>query len=110
MSAILPGSEEFYVTSISFGGQKAIRLAVQAQNGEVLAKIDKQLRGAGYDVKALAVTPGADKYGYNFRSTFEIYAPEKMKIDLAKVPTPGRPADDGSLDALNFGKPKGASR
>jgi Tfp pilus assembly PilM family ATPase len=98
LSAILPGPEEIYVTSLSVGGQGTIRLSVQAKSGEILARLDKQLRSVGYDVKPQAITPGNDKYGYDFRSSFELIVPPKMKIDLTKVKPPVRPADDGSLD------------
>ena len=98
LSAILPPSEEVYLTSLSVGGPGVIRLAVQARSGEILAKLDKQLRTAGYDVKPLAITPGADRYGYEFRSTVELLVPERMKIDLSKTKTPARPADDISLE------------
>lgn len=98
LSAILPASEEVYITSFSVSGRSTIRLAVQARSGETLAKLDKQLRAAGYDVKPLAITPGADRYGYGFRSNVELVVPDKMKIDLAKVKPPERPSDDVSLD------------
>lgn len=104
LSAVLPGSEEVYVTSLQISAQGTIRLAVQARSGEVLAKLDKQLRAAGYDVKPLAINPGADRNGYEFRSTVELIAPVKMKPDIARVKPPPRPADDASLDP----KPKGA--
>lgn len=99
LSAVLPSSEEIYVSSIAVGSQGSIRLGVQAHSGEILARLDKQLRAAGYDVKPLAITPGTDKHGYNFRSTVELSAPDTMKIDLAKANPPARPADDASLDA-----------
>ena len=87
--------------------QGTIRLAVQAQSGEILAKLDKQLRAAGYDVKPLAITPGADRHGYEFRSTGELIVPDKMKFDLTKVKAPSRPADDASLDPnVNRGGPR----
>jgi hypothetical protein len=98
LSAILPGPEEIYVTSLSVGGQGTIRVSVQAKSGEILARLDKQLRSVGYDVKPQAITPGNDKYGYDIRSSFELIVPPKMKIDLTKVKPPVRPADDGSLD------------
>jgi Tfp pilus assembly PilM family ATPase len=98
LSAILPPSEEIYLASFSVSGSGAIVLSVQARSGEILAKLDKQLRAAGYDVKPLAITPGADRYGYEFRSSVELLAPDKMKIDLSKAKTPARPADDASLD------------
>lgn len=103
LSAILPGPEEIYVTSLSVGGQGTIRLSVQAKSGEILARLDKQLRSVGYDVKPQAITPGNDKYGYDFRSSFELIVPPKMKIDLTKVKPPVRPADDGSLDTSRSG-------
>ena len=104
LSAILPSSEEVYITSLSVSGTGAIRLSVQARSGEILAKLDKQLRAAGYDVKPLAITPGADRHGYEFRSSVELIVPDKMTIDLSKVKTPARPADDASLDpALHKG-------
>lgn len=104
LSAILPPSEEVYITSLSVSGSGAIRLSVQARSGEVLAKLDKQLRAAGYDVKPLAITPGADRHGYEFRSSVELIVSDKMTIDLSKVKTPARPADDVSMDpAFNKG-------
>jgi Tfp pilus assembly PilM family ATPase len=110
LSAILPGSDEIYIASLSVGGRGSIRLAVQARSGEILAKLDKQLRAAGYDLKPLAITPGADKFGYRFRSTVELSAPEKMKIDLARVQPPPRPDDDGSLDTLGKASRKGGGK
>lgn len=100
LTSILPGSEEIYITSLSVAGQGTIRLAVQARNGEVLAKLDKQLRAAGYEVKPQAITPGVDRYGYDFRTTVELIIPPKLKIDLSKAKTPPpRPPDDNSLNA-----------
>ena len=98
LSGILPGAEEIYVTSLSVSGQGTIRLAVQAKSGEILARLDKQLRAAGYEVKPQAITPGSDKHGYDFRSSVELIIPAKMKIDISKAKPPGRPADDASLD------------
>ena len=100
LSALMPPSEDVYITSFSVTGQGVIRIAVQARSGEVLAKLDKQLRAAGYDVKPLAITPGADRHGYEFRSNVDLVVPEKLKIDLTKLKTPVRPSDDGSLDPV----------
>lgn len=98
LSAVLPASEEVYITSLAVSGNGLIRLSVQARSGETLAKLDKQLRAAGYDVKPLAITPGADRHGYEFRSTVELIIPPKQVIDLSKVKAPARPADDISLE------------
>lgn len=98
LSAILPPSEEIYITSFSVSGQGTIRLSVQARSGEILAKVEKALRTAGYEVKPVAINPGSDKYGYDFRSSVELVVPDKMKIDLTQVKPPPRPEDDVSLD------------
>jgi len=99
LSGVLPGPGEIYVTSLSVSGQGIIRLSVQAKSGEILARLDKQLRAAGYDVKPQAITPGVDRNGYDFRSSVELVIPPKMKIDVSKVKPAARPADDASLDA-----------
>ena len=98
LTAVLPRSEEVFLTSLSVSGPGALRLGVRAKSGEILAKVEKQLRAAGYDVKPLAITPGTDRNGYEFQSTVELAVPDKLKIDLAKVKPPARPADDASLD------------
>ena len=100
LSAILPASEDLYVQSISISGQGTIRLAVQARGGDVLARVEKKLHAAGYDVKPLAITPSPDKTGYNFRSEVAIAPTEKLKIDLVKNHPLPRPADDISLQPV----------
>jgi Tfp pilus assembly PilM family ATPase len=99
LSAVLPPSEEIFITSLQVSPNGVIRLSVQARSGEVLAKLDKQLVAAGYKVGPLAITPGSDRNGYEFRSNVELTAPAKMKLDIARVKPPARPADDASLDA-----------
>lgn len=98
LSAVLPGSESLYITSLSVSGQGAIHLAVQAKSGEILANLEKQLRAAGYELKPLAITPGTDRHGYQFRSAVELIVPPGMKIELSKALPPARPADDVSLE------------
>jgi Tfp pilus assembly PilM family ATPase len=98
LTAVLPRSEEIFLTSFAVSGPGALRLGVRAKSGAILAKTEKQLRAAGYEVKPLAITPGADKNGYEFQSTIELGVPAKLKIDLTKLQPPERPADDASLD------------
>lgn len=98
LTAVLPRSEEIFLTSFAVSGPGALRLGVRAKSGEILAKVEKQLRAAGYEVKPLAITPGTDKNGYEFQSTVELAVPGKLKIDLGKLKPPARPADDASLD------------
>jgi Tfp pilus assembly PilM family ATPase len=98
LASVLPPSEEIYLTSLAVDNQGNIRLSVQARSGETLAQLDKQLRAAGYEVKPLAINPGADRFGYEFRSTVELAASPKIKIDLRKMKPVTRPVDDASLD------------
>ena len=79
LSTLLPPSPDVYITSISTGARGVIHLSVQARAGEILAQMDKRLREAGYEVKPLAITPGADKHGYAFRSSVELTLTSKMK-------------------------------
>lgn len=98
LGAVLPRSEEMFLTSFAVSGPGALRLGVRAKSGAILAKMEKQLRAAGYEVKPLAITPGTDKNGYEFQSTIELGVPAKLKIDRTKLQPPERPADDASLD------------
>jgi Tfp pilus assembly PilM family ATPase len=99
LSAVLPGADEIFVTAFTVSPQHLIRFSVQARTGELLAELDKKLRAAGYEVRPLSITPANDKNGYNFRTTVELSIPKKLKLDLAKVKPPARPADDASLKA-----------
>lgn len=98
LSAALPPAEDLYIKKFTVTGQGSLRIAVQARSGEIIARLDKQLRAAGYDVKPSAITPGSDRYGYDFASVVELLIPAKLKIDLTKLKVPTRPTDDGSLD------------
>jgi hypothetical protein len=104
LTSVLPPSEELYLTSLAVSGQNTIRMAVQARSGETLARLEKQLVAAGYEVKPIAITPGADRFGYEFRSTVELNVPAKLTIDLHKVKPPQRPIDDVSLDTAAWKK------
>src|SRR5205085_6754853 len=64
LSAILPASEDIYLSSLTLVGNGTVRLALQARSAEILARLDKQLRAAGYEIKPIAVTPGANRHGY----------------------------------------------
>ncbi len=107
LTSILPSSEEVYLNSMAVSGQGQIQLGVQARSGETLARLDKQLRSAGYDVKPLAINPGADRFGYEFRSAVELIVPDNLRIDLQKYKPPARPADDMSLEPAAYRRPGG---
>ena len=99
LSAILPGSEDLYVTQVATGTTGAVRMGVQARDTQTLNRIDQRLREAGYALRPMAVTPGGDRYGYPFRATVELSpGPEFNGVDLSAHQPPARPADDASLD------------
>jgi Tfp pilus assembly PilM family ATPase len=98
VSAALPSAEEIYVTSFTVGRTGTIRLGVQAKSGELISRLDRQLRAAGYDVKPIAINPASDRYGYPFRSAVELRLTSKTGINLQTNLPPARPADDASLD------------
>jgi hypothetical protein len=104
LTSVLPPSEEVYLSSIATSGQNTIRLAVQARSGETLARLEKQLVAAGYEVKPMAITPGSDRFGYDFRSTVEVSIPARMKLNLHAAKPPPRPIDDVSLDVSAWRK------
>ena len=105
LSVVLPAAEDLYATTIALGPGSNVRLGVQARSGEVIGRLDRDLRAAGYDVKPLAVNPSPDRHGYGFRSTVELTVPGKLTVDLASRTPPARPVDDVSLPA---GSPGGA--
>ena len=98
LSAILPPAEDIYLKTFTVTGQGSIRIGVQARSGETIARLEQKLRAAGYDVRPVAITPGSDRFGYDFASTVEFILPKKLKIDLPALKTPPRPSDDASLD------------
>jgi hypothetical protein len=103
LSTLLPDCSEVYVTSISSGPGGTLHLSVQARSGDVLARLDKRLRDAGYRLRPLAVTPSSDKYGYSFQSSLELTLPAKMKVDLTQAKAPDRPGDDVSMNPPRAG-------
>jgi hypothetical protein len=94
LSSILPPATDLYVSSVTTSSAGTLRLAVQARTGEILADMEKRFRAAGYSVRPISITPGSDKYGYNFRTTVELVIPAKLKFDLKKLEAPPRPEDD----------------
>jgi len=104
LTSVLPPGEEIYLSSLAVSGQNTIRLAVQARSGETLARMEKQLVAAGYEVKPIAITPGTDRFGYEFRSTVEVSVPSRLKINLHAVKPVPRPLDDISLDPAAWRK------
>lgn len=98
LSSVLPSCDELYLTSLTVDHQGVIRLSVQARTGETLARLNQQLRSAGYEVRPYAINPGANRFDYVFRSSVELIPSPKLRIDLSKLKPIARPADDASLN------------
>jgi type IV pilus assembly protein PilM len=98
LSAVLPPSTDIYVTAFSTSADGTIRLGIQARSGEILARMDRDLRTAGYELKPLAITPSSDRHGYPFKSNVELRFSNRLEIDLNQLQPPPRPEDDASLD------------
>ncbi|MEX2673283.1 MAG: pilus assembly protein PilM [Phycisphaeraceae bacterium] len=97
LSSVLPPSEEVYVSNFATTTSGSIRLNLHARSGKVLIDLDRRLRDAGYIVKPLAVTPGNDPHGYNFRTTVELSIPSPLPFDadtFEDLTVPPRPEDD----------------
>lgn len=99
LSAILPGSEEAYITGFAASPSGAMRLDMHAKETRVLLGLDDQLRQAGYQVRPMAVNPGRNQHGYPFQARVELLPrPDQPAIDLTAHQPPARPEDDASLD------------
>jgi len=106
LSAALPPRSDLYITSLSTSSRGGLQLSVQARTTEILSRLDKILRDAGYEVRPLAVTPTADKFGYPFKSSVELsVAPGKK---LAFLQTPAEQHSTTNAAKKNLSKPAGA--
>lgn len=109
LSALLPASPDLYVSSVSAGSRSSLNLSVKVRSGEILNRVGAALREAGYEVRPSAITPVSDRYGYRFQAGIELEVPAAMKVDLAALTVPDRPADDisATLAEDSAGSPAG---
>jgi hypothetical protein len=101
LSEVFPSSRDVYLTSLSVSGRGAIRLAVQARNGEIIAQLDRQLRAAGYQVSPLAINPANDKFGYSFKTTVDLVIPDTREFKFPLRATDAAPASASASPAPN---------
>lgn len=105
LSAALPSSEDIYVTEVRTGAKGRLWLSLRARSGELLSTLDGQLRAAGYQVSPLAVTPGRDPFGYDFKTTVELVIDSEAKVETADGErTTLREAVEARLTAFVDGK------
>ena len=98
LSTLLPESQELYVASFSTGARSNIVLSVRATRSDIIAKLDAQLREAGYRLKTPAITPVSGRSGYGFQTSMELLLSPGGKPDLETLGmAPERPQDDISL-------------
>jgi Tfp pilus assembly PilM family ATPase len=103
LSALLPPSQELYVTALSTTARNTLNLSVKVRSGETVDRLTSTLRSAGYDVKAPAIMPSTDRFGFRFQANLELEVPTTLTNDLDGLtiearasPTSAPPAAPGS--------------
>jgi hypothetical protein len=91
LSALLPPSREMYVTALSTGARNTLNLSVKIRSGETVDRLTTTLRAAGYDVKAPAIMPATDRFGFRFQATLELEVPTTITRDLDALVIESRP-------------------
>ena len=98
LSTLLPDSQDLYVASFSTGARSNIVLSIRATRSDIIAKLDAQLREAGYRLKTPAITPVSGRSGYGFQTSMELLLSPGVKPDLETLSmAPERPQEDISL-------------
>ncbi|MBM3880362.1 MAG: hypothetical protein FJ387_11705 [Verrucomicrobia bacterium] len=91
LSALLPPSQELYLTTISSSTRNTLTLGLRVRSGETVDRLSAALRAAGYEVKAPGITPATDRYGYRFQANLDLVVPEGVTNDLDQVVVEARP-------------------
>lgn len=98
-SAIFPTAPELYITGLRINSDGSIGFAVKARSEAVLTELGRRLREAGYDYKPGQISTHEDSLGYNLTAdNVKVVITPKVKIDLASLTAPARPADDISAE------------
>lgn len=82
LSALLPPSQELYVTALSTTARNTLNLSVKVRSGETIDRLTSTLRSAGYVVKAPAIMPATDRFGFRFQANLELQVPTTLTNDL----------------------------
>ena len=82
LSALLPPSQELYLTALSTTARNTLNLSVKVRSGETVDRLTSTLRAAGYDVKAPAIMPATDRFGFRFQANLELEVPTTLTNDL----------------------------
>lgn len=91
LSALLPPSPELYVTALSTSTRNTLNLAVKIRSGETVDRLTQKLRAAGYEVKAPAIMPSVDRFGFRFQANLELTIPSIITNDLDNLEVESRP-------------------
>ncbi len=91
LSALLPPSRELYVTALSTSARNTLNLAVKIRGGETVDRLLETLRSAGYQVKAPAIMPAMDRFGFRFQANLELGIPTAITNDLDALAVESRP-------------------
>ncbi|HRZ36998.1 MAG TPA: pilus assembly protein PilM [Candidatus Paceibacterota bacterium] len=91
LSALLPPSRDLYVTALSTSARNTLNLAVKIRGGETVDRLLETLRSAGYQVKAPAIMPAMDRFGFRFQANLELGIPTAITNDLDALAVESRP-------------------
>ncbi|NMD22382.1 MAG: pilus assembly protein PilM [Verrucomicrobia bacterium] len=91
LSALLPPSRDLYVTALSASARNTLNLAVKVRGGETVDRLLETLRSAGYQVKAPAIMPAMDRFGFRFQANLELGIPTAITNNLDALAVESRP-------------------
>lgn len=109
LTATFPQATDAYITGFRVSTDDAVSFTVRARSAEVITDMGRHFTAAGYEYKPGAVTTHEDPLGYVFMSEVRLVLTPKIKIDLAKLVAPPRPADDASGDPAVKIQPAGSN-
>ncbi|MCX5659889.1 MAG: pilus assembly protein PilM [Planctomycetota bacterium] len=99
LSASFPTAPEVYIAGFRTNNDGSMSFSVKARSEAVLTELGRRLREAGYDYKPGQISTHDDSLGYNiWAENVKLLITPKVKIDLATLTAPARPADDISAE------------
>lgn len=85
LSALLPPSQDLYLTALSTSSRNGLSLSARVRSGETIDRLGAALRAAGYSVKPPGITPVNDRFGYRFQASLEIEVPATITNQLDQL-------------------------
>jgi Tfp pilus assembly PilM family ATPase len=106
LSLVLPEKKDIYVSEVRTGAKGRAWVSLRARSGELLSTLEGKLRAAGYELSPLAVTPSKDPFGYDFKTTVEMFVDDDARVETGPGKTMSlREAVDTALAAVLASRP-----